>query len=303
MLPKELYSQVRRIEIATSRLVTDVFAGEYHSVFKGRGMEFDEVREYAIGDDIRMIDWNVTARTGVVHVKKFVEERELTVMILVDVSASASFGSVKEVKSRLAAEIAAVLAFAAIRNNDKVGLIMFSDHIELFIPARKGLKHVLRIVREVLFFQPKGLGTNLVEALEFLSKVATRRSVAFVISDFFMTRPIAKSNDPSEALRKALKIANKKHDVIAVTLNDPREHELPDCGILRLRDAETGREKILDAGDRNVRNSFAREARARTEGRKRLFQAVDVDQIEVWTQEPFVDAIVRFFMRRQRKWN
>jgi uncharacterized protein (DUF58 family) len=291
MIPKEVIEKVRHIEISTSHLVSDVFAGAYHSVFKGRGMEFDEVREYQMGDDIRTIDWNVTARTGTVHVKKYVEERELTVMIMVDASASTHFGSVKELKNTLAAEIAAVLAFSAIRNNDKVGLIMFTDQIELFIPPRKGKSHVLRVIREVLYFKPKGKGTDINMALEYLTKVIKRKSVAFLISDFFGT-------DDS---KKTMRIANKYHDMIAVTLNDPREANLPECGLVELEDAETGKRTMIDTGSAAVRKRYADNAAKRFEGRNRLFRSVGIDHIDVHTHEPYSKALIGFFSQRQHR--
>ncbi len=291
MLPKEIIEKVRRIEITTAHLVSDIFAGAYHSVFKGRGMEFDEVREYQMGDDIRAIDWNVTARTGLAHVKKYVEERELTVMVLVDASASTHFGSVKELKNTLAAELAAVLAFSAIRNNDKVGLITFTDEVELFIPPRKGRSHVLRVIREVLYFKPKGRGTDINAALEYLSRVIKRKSVAFVISDFF-------GNDD---YKKPMRIANKYHDVIAITLNDPRESVLPDCGLVELEDAETGRRIMVDTGDQKVRARYAEGAVNRLESRDRLFRSVGVDHIDVHTHEPYSKALMGFFAKRKHR--
>lgn len=289
MIPKAVLEKVRHIEITTTHLVSDVFAGAYHSVFKGRGMEFDEVREYQPGDDIRAIDWNVTARTGLAHIKKYIEERELTVMILVDASASTYFGSTKELKNTLAAEIAAVLAFSAIRNNDKVGLLMFTDVIELYIPPRKGKSHVLRVIREVLYFKPKGKGTDLKMALDYLSKITKRKSVAFVISDFFV----------HDNYRKPLQITNKYHDIIAITLNDERESKLPDAGLVSLQDAETGRQVMVDTSDRRVRKAFEAQAKERLEGRDRLFAQTGVDHIDVHTHEPYSKALINFFARRK----
>ncbi|MCH8836524.1 MAG: DUF58 domain-containing protein, partial [Candidatus Marinimicrobia bacterium] len=231
MIPAQILEKVRYIEIHTRHLVNDIFGGEYHSVFKGQGMEFAEVREYLPGDDIRTIDWNVTARTGKPYIKKFVEERELTVMILVDVSLSCRFGSVNMLKSQLAAEVAAVLAFSAIRNHDKVGLIIFTDKIEKFIPPRKGLQHVLHVIREVLYFEPQGSSTDIANALEYLNKVTTRKSIAFLLSDFFPSGVTRETAEIDETLKKSLAIANKRHDLIAITLNDPREMELPNCGM------------------------------------------------------------------------
>ena len=229
MLNSEQLKTVRKIQIRTSHLVSDLFAGQYQSVFKGRGMEFAEVRHYLPGDDVRTIDWNVTARTGLPHVKRFVEERELTVMLLVDASASTHFGTVKQLKSEMAAEMAAVFAFSAITNNDKVGLLMFSDHVELALPPKKGTRHVLRVIREVLSFAPQGRGTNIAAALEHLNHVTKRRCVTFIISDFLDAQA-----------RLALKIANRRHDVIAIVLDDPRDLTLPDVGLIALEDAETG---------------------------------------------------------------
>ncbi|HQP10462.1 MAG TPA: DUF58 domain-containing protein [Candidatus Omnitrophota bacterium] len=293
MIPKELFKKVKRIEITTSRLVTDVFAGQYHSVFKGRGIEFDEVREYQPGDDVRTIDWNVTARTGKPHIKKFIEERELTVMVLVDVSRSCRFASVNMLKSQLAAEVAAILAFSAIRNNDKVGLIMFTDKIEKFIPPRKGLRHVLHVIREVLYFEPKGQSTDLPAAMEYLNKVTARKAIVFLISDFFVSA--------EEALKKSLAIANKRHDVIAVTLNDPRETHLPECGILTLEDAETGKTVLIDTKDARLRQDYLQYNTDRIKKRERLFRSVGADYIDISTDVPYTDAIVKFFLKRRRK--
>lgn len=290
MVSKEILEKVRRIEITTSHLVSDVFAGAYHSVFKGRGMEFDEVREYQMGDDIRTIDWNVTARTGTVHVKKYVEERELTVMVLVDASASTYFGSTKELKNTLAAELAAVLAFSAIRNNDKVGLLMFTDQVELFIPPRKGRRHVLRVIREVLYFKPKGTGTKISLALQYLTKVCRRKSVAFVISDFF-----------GESFNKELRVTNKHHDLIAVTLNDPREKILPDCGLIEIQDAESGQLRLIDTGSEQVRRQYEAHSRNRLESRTRLFDSMGVDHIDVQTHEPYTKALISFFAQRRHR--
>ncbi len=301
MVPKDLFEKVRRIEITTARLVTDVFAGQYHSVFKGRGMEFDEVREYQMGDDIRTIDWNVTARTGIPHIKKFVEERELTVMIMVDASTSCQFSTARELKSKLATEIAAVLAFSAIRNNDKVGLIIFTDRIEKFIPARKGLRHVLRVIREVLYFQPKGKTTDLIAPLEYLNKVTTRKTVTFMISDFFETfSDQTKRIHKTSALKQVLAIANKRHDVVAITLNDPREIELPDCGLLQLEDAETGSLVLIDSSSPQVREQFRLKAFQRLKKREALFRSARVDHIHVSTDVPYAQALVKFFIARRR---
>jgi len=299
MLTREIIKKIRRIEITTSRLVTDALAGQYHSVFKGRGMEFDEVREYIPGDDVRDIDWNVTARTGVAHIKKYVEERELTVMLLVDASLSCHFASTNTLKNRLAAEIAAVLAFSAIRNNDKVGLIFFTDKIEKFLPPRKGVKNVLRLIREILYFQPQNTRTHIGRALEFLSKVTTRRSVAFLISDF-----IDPETGPAQepAFYKPLLIANKKHDLITVTLNDPRERDLPNCGLVQLRDAESGQPFLLDTSSRIVRERFRQNYHQTLANRNRVFKRAGVDHIDVHTDRPYIQELVKFFRQRKRRY-
>lgn len=302
MIPKEIIQKVRKIEITTSRLVSDVFSGQYHSVFKGQGMEFDEVREYQVGDDIRTIDRNVTARTGRPHVKKFVEEREMTVMLLVDASRSCHFGSQHQLKSQLAAELAAVLAFSAIRNNDKVGLIIFTDGIEKFIPPRKGFKHVLRVIREVLYFKPQGRRTDMTQALDYLNKVTTRRTVSFIISDFFdPTQMHHNGSSQDDRFKKALTIANRRHDIIAVTLNDPREIELVDCGLLQMEDAETGNSIVVDSSDPKVRKQYNEDARDRIEARQHLFNSARVDHVSISTDVPYAQELVRFFKKRRKR--
>jgi uncharacterized protein (DUF58 family) len=290
MLTSEQIKAVRKIQIRTSHLVSDLFAGQYQSVFKGRGMEFAEVRHYLPGDDVRTIDWNVTARTGVPHVKRFVEERELTVMLLVDVSASTHFGTVKQLKSEMAAELAALFAFSAITNNDKVGLVMFSDHVELALPPKKGTRHVLRVIREVLSFSPLGRGTDIGTALEHLSHVTKRRCVTFILSDFLDDRA-----------RLALKIANRRHDVIAVVLDDPRDLALPDVGLIELQDAETGARCVVDTGDARVRRAFEERAAVTRRDRDRMLRGVDVDAITVRTDRPYTEALLRFFRMRERR--
>ena len=290
MLTSEQLKAVRKIQIRTSHLVSDLFAGQYQSVFKGRGMEFAEVRHYLPGDDVRTIDWNVTARTGVPHVKRFVEERELTVMLLVDASASTHFGTVKQLKSEMAAEMAALFAFSAITNNDKVGLLMFSDHVELALPPKKGTRHVLRVIREVLSFAPQGHGTDIAAALEHLNRVTKRRCVTFVISDFLDT-----------GARLALKIANRRHDIIAVVLDDPRDLALPDVGLIALQDAETGQQILLDTGDSRLRREFEQRAAAARRDRERMLRGVDVDAIVVRTDRPYTEALLRFFRMRERR--
>jgi len=287
---QEILKKVRRIEIRTNRLVNESLAGEYHSVFKGRGMEFDEVREYIPGDDIRTIDWNVTSRMGHPYVKKFVEERELTVMLLVDASASGDFGTVGSTKRDVAAEVCALLAFSAIRNSDRVGLLVFTDREERYVPPRKGRNHVLRVIREVLTFEPVGRRTDLTLALESLSRGIRRRSVAFVVSDFL-----------DSGFEQALRIANRKHDLIAVSLSDPREMELPPVGILELEDSETGRTLLVDTWDRAVRARYAAEARQRVEERRRLFRQNKVDSVELTTGLSYDVPLVRFFRDRARR--
>lgn len=290
MIPKEILEAVRAIEIRSRSLVNDVFAGEYQSVFKGRGMEFAEVREYLPGDDIRSIDWNVTARTGVAHVKKFSEERDQTVMFLVDASHSLDFGTVRRMKGEIAAEIAAVLAFSAIRNNDKVGAIIFTDQIELFIPPKKGKKHVLRVIREMLFFKPEGRGTDVGMALEYLSRVVRRKAVVFVLSDFV-------SADYSQPLR----VANKRHDLVSIPITDPAEDELPRVGLVHLVDAETGVARLVDSSSRATQEAFRRTRRESREQREEMFRRYRVDTIDVRTDQPYVDALIRFFRRREKE--
>jgi uncharacterized protein (DUF58 family) len=290
MIPKEILKQIQRIKITTSRMVTDVFAGQYHSVFKGKGMEFDEVREYFPGDDIRTIDWNVTARTGHPHIKKFVEERELTVMIVLDMSGSTYFGTVKNLKVRLAAEICSVLAFSAIKNNDKVGLIGFTDRIEILVPPRKGLRHIMRIVREALYFKPTGRGTDIALALEYLNRVTRRKTVTFLISDFYATD-----------FTRALSIANKRHDIIAVTITDPAEVDLPALGVVRFTDAETGAQKVVDTADKDFIRSYHAGALRRVAERKKLFQSINVDCVDIRTDVPYARTLFSFFRKRGRR--
>lgn len=290
MLPKEVLRKIRRIEITTSRLVTDFLSGQYESVFKGRGIEFDEVREYQPGDEIRAIDWNVTARMGHPYVKKYVEERQLTVMLLLDASSSSHFGTTKRFKKELAAEVSAVLAFAAIKNNDRVGLIIFTDRIEKFVPPRKGLHHVLRVVREALYFNPKGRGTDIAGALRHLNNIISRRAIAFVISDFF-----------AEDFKKSLSIANKKHDVVAITITDPRESELPNAGIVELIDAETGKRYMIDTSSSKIRERYVKKAREIREERAKAFGSVGVDHIDISTDRAYIDEFIKFFRMRKRR--
>jgi len=290
MLTREQLKAVRKIQIHTSHLVTDVFAGQYQSVFKGRGMEFAEVRHYLPGDEVRTIDWNVTARTGIPHVKRFTEERELTVMLLVDASASTRFGSVRQFKQELAAELAAVLAYSAITNNDKVGLVIFSDRIELALPPRKGNRHVLRVIREILNHRPQGRGTDIPLALDHLNRVTRRRSVVFLLSDFL-----------AADLRRPLKVANRRHDLVAVVLEDPRDVELPPMGLLALEDPESGETFVVDTSDAALREQFRRRQRAARIERDRFLRSLDIDAIDISTDRPYAQALLRFFRERERR--
>jgi uncharacterized protein (DUF58 family) len=313
MIPREILKKIRQIEIRTRRLVSETLAGQYHSVFKGQGMNFDEVREYQPGDEVRTIDWNVTARMNHPFVKKFVEERELTLMLVVDVSGSGLFGSSAQSKRELAAEIASLLAFSAIRNNDKVGLILFTDEVEKFIPPRKGRRHVLRVIREVLFFEPERRGTDLNEALEFLMRVTPHRAIAVIISDFIGSPAISgrRASRPRpqmmllESLAQAsfpmLRQANRRHDVVAVQIADRYEMELPALGRLVLNDAETGEVVEINTADERKRTAFAqRQARAQTD-LSRLFRSAGIDAIQLRTDKPYGVELARFFETRERR--
>jgi uncharacterized protein (DUF58 family) len=295
---RSILSRMHQLEIRTRRLVNDSLAGQYHSVFKGRGMDFDEVREYVPGDEVRTIDWNVTARSGRAFVKKFTEERELTILLVVDVSASGNFGSAERSKRELAAEIASLLAFSAIRNSDKVGLILYTDRVELFIAPRKGRRHVLRVVREILYFQASGRGTDTVKALDFANHILHRRAVAFLISDF------QSSGAPEEALaelRCAMRQTNRRHDLVALLIQDAREKSLPNVGLLALEDAETGEIVELDTADPEVRSRFEAEASDRSQRLVRGFRAEGVDTLELETGTPYLPALQRFFKSRVRR--
>jgi len=292
MLSADLVKKIRHIEIRTRRLVNDSFGGEYQSVFKGRGMEFDEVRPYLPGDEIRSIDWNVTARMGAPYVKRFVEERELTVMLVVDASGSGEFGSVNRFKRELAAELTAVLAFAATTNNDKIGLLIFTDRVELFIPPRKGRKHVLRLIRELLAFRPEGCGTDIRLALDTINRVLKRRGILFLVSDFLA--------DP-ESYGRALTIANRRHDVVAIELGDPLETAVSNVGLLALEDAETGELAWIDAGHSAWREGFRRKASQRAATRQQWFNRAGVDRIQVMTADDYVIALTTFFQKRARR--
>jgi len=290
MISREPPKKIRYLEIYTSKAVNDALAGEYQSVFKGQGMEFQEVREYQPGDEIRSIDWNVTARMGHPYVKRFVEERELTVMFLVDLSASGLFGSTQQLKNEVAAELCALLAFSAIKNNDKVGLIVFTDAIELFVPAAKGSTHVLRLIEELLQFKPRQAHTNIAEAMDYLGRVTTKRCVTFLISDFL-----------SADFERPLRIMSKRHDVIAVSITDPRELRLPQAGLVELEDAETGEIVVVDTSSAAVRTEYERLGAGRRGRLQDLFRSLDVDQVEIQTGRDYVRDLVRFFRSRERR--
>jgi len=290
VIPREILKKVRRIEISTRGLVNEVFSGEYHSVFKGQGMTFAEVREYQYGDDIRSIDWNVTARTGTPFVKVFEEERELTVMLLVDVSASGNFGSRERFKGEVAVELSAVLAFSAIKNDDKIGLILFSDRIEKFLPPRKGRRHVLRVLRELLYHRPEGKGTDIGGALEYLSRVTRRRTVVFLVSDFM-----------GSGFSHPMSVVGKRHDLIAIRISDPREAEVPPIGMVELEDPETGERLVLNTSDRSFRDAYRDESETRRRELDRLFRRSQVDVIDVETGRPYVEPLMRFFRQRMRR--
>jgi len=290
MIPKEILKKVKQIQIRSSRLVNDVLAGEYVSVFKGRGMEFEDVREYQAGDDIRTIDWNVTARLGHPYIKRFKEERELTIMFLVDLSYSGEFGSMKQFKNEIATEICALLALSAVRNNDKVGLILFTDKIEKFVPPKKGKTHVLRVIREVLYYKPENKGTDITVALEYLLKVTKRKAVCFLVSDFI-----------TEGFERALRIANKRHDITAVSITDPRELEIPNVGFVELEDAETGGITLVDTSDRKMTERFNRFNIKNMQDRANLFRGMGVDLIDVRTDRSYVEPIMKFFRTREKR--
>jgi len=295
---REILKKVRQIEIRTRRLVDSSMGGEYHSVFKGRGMDFDEVREYVPGDEVRTIDWNVTARSGRPFVKKFTEERELTILLLVDVSASGNFGSTSQSKREMAAELASVLAFSAIHNSDKVGLILFSDQIEQYIPPKKGRRHVLRVVREILFFEPQHRGTNIVQALDFANRVIQRRAVTFLISDFQTTGDQPKA---LAALQRALRLTHTRHDLVAMHIQDRREHELPDVGILNIEDAETGEMIELPTSNPQVRARFAELSRRNVEALRRMLNAEAIDSLQLETGASYIPPLMQFFKTRERR--
>jgi uncharacterized protein (DUF58 family) len=295
---KAIMSGMRQLEIRTRRMVNDSLAGAYHSVFKGRGMDFDEVREYSPGDEVRTIDWNVTARAGKAFVKKFTEERELTIFLLVDISASGNFGSGVLSKRDLAAELASVLAFSAIRNSDKVGLLLYSDRVERYLPPKKGRRHVLRVVRDILYHSPEGIGTDIVKALDVANRLLHRRAIVFLISDFELPQ------DPEAAranLRRAMRQTNRRHDLIAVHVEDPRERELPNVGIVALEDAESGEVIELDTASAAIRNRFKLHSLERSRRLVSDFRAEGVDALQLQTDLPYMPALQRFFKNRQRR--
>jgi uncharacterized protein (DUF58 family) len=290
MSTSALLKKVRKIEIKTKGLSNHIFAGEYHTAFKGKGMAFSEVREYQLGDDIRSIDWNVTARYNAPFVKVFEEEREMTVMLLIDVSASGNFGTQKQFKRELATELAAILAFSAIKNNDKVGVIFFTDKVEKFIPPKKGKSHILRIIREVLAFQPTGKGTDIAGALEYFSAVIKKRSICFILSDFM-----------SKEFDKPLKIASKKHDLVALRIHDTREDTLPNVGLVPMQDAETEQMMFVDTSSKKVRDKFAKNKIQATEKLRKLFSASGVDLIDITTGTDYVKPLINFFKTRRKR--
>ncbi len=290
MTPREVLRRVRRLEIRTRKLVDESLAGSYHSVFRGRGMEFAEVREYEPGDDVRTIDWNVSARMGHPFVKKFTEERELTVMLAVDVSGSERFGTSIAPKLQLAAEVSALLTFSAIRNNDRVGLLMFTQSIELFVPPRKGREHALRVLRELLAFDPVGRGTDIAGALEVLRRVVTKRAVVFLVSDF-----------QDEGYERTLRVVSRKHDVVAISVSDPRESSLPDVGLVAVQDPESGQRTVIDAGSASVRRRYAAAAAEDRDRTREAIRRVGIDFLELSTGEPYDKPLVRFFRERAKR--
>lgn len=290
MISKELIKKIKYIQISTRKTVTNFLGGEYESAFKGNGIEFEDVREYQPGDDVRSIDWNVTARTGKPFIKRFVEERELTVFFAVDLSASGSYGSGEKSKNEIAAEICALLAFSAIKNNDKIGLLIFTDEIELFVPPKKGMTHGLRLLRELLFFKPESKGTNIEKGLDYLGRVLRKKAVVFLVSDFFDT-----------GYEKKMRIMSRRHDLIAVTVTDPHETELPDIGLIEISDTETGKQIIVDTGSKSVRKDYKALMLA---GRKNINQFLissGIDKIDIHVDQDYVKEIIRFFLRREHR--
>jgi uncharacterized protein (DUF58 family) len=291
MIPKELIKKIRQIQIYTSRAVNASFAGQYESVFKGRGMQFDEVREYTPGDDVRSIDWNVTARTGKPYIKRFVEEREMTVLFAVDLSASGDFGTVNKAKNELAAEFCAVLSFAAAKNNDKVGLLIFTDKIELYIPPKKGSSHVLRLIRELLYFKMPSGKTNIGQALDYIAKVINKKAIVFLVSDFIETD-----------FKTPLSLLNKRHDVIAVPVRDRAEVALPGAGLIEFADAETGEVILVDTSSAKFRNQYAGSSATRFNQLKNMLRSINVDCINISTDKPYLHDLIAFFRMRHRRY-
>ena len=287
METSDLLKKVRKIELKTRGLSNHIFAGEYHTAFKGRGMAFSEVREYQPGDDIRTIDWNVTARFNTPFIKVFEEERELTVMLIIDVSGSKNFGTQKQMKQELVTELSAVLAFSAIQNNDKIGVIFFSDKVEKFIPPKKGKSHILRIIRELIAFEPENKGTDIGEALRYFNNIIKKRAVCFVISDFM-----------GENFEAPLKIANKKHDIVTISINDIREEELPDIGLIQMKDTETGEVKWIDTGNKLVRHNYKKNYLQNKEEVNQLFKNSGIDTIQLRTDMDYIKPLIQFFKRR-----
>ena len=290
MISPELFKRVRHVHIRTRRLVNNMFAGHYHSVFKGRGIEFAEVREYTPGDEVRAIDWNVTARRGQIYVKRFVEERELTVMLLVDLSASGQFGSVRRLKTEIATELCAILALSAILNHDRVGLLLFTDRIEKFLSPQKGKRHVLRVIRDVLSFQPQGRGTNVGLALEYLHRLHRRRTVSFLVSDFLAT-----------GYEQPLRLVSRRHDIIPISITDRRELSLPRLGLVTLQDLETGATILVDTSSAAVHQQYQQRRQAALDRRRQLFQSLGIDAIDVYTDERYIQPLLRFFRARARR--
>jgi uncharacterized protein (DUF58 family) len=290
MLPAEIIRQIRRLQLRARRAVQDLLGGEYHSVFKGTGLSFEEVREYQPGDDVRSIDWNVTARMGSPFIKRYVEERERTLILVIDVSGSQGFGTQRHTKRAVAAELAALLSFCAIHNNDRVGLITFTDSIELFIPPGKGTRHALRLIREILFGQARGKGTAVTQALDFMQKVQRKRAIVFLMSDFL-----------DHGYERPVRLAARRHDLTLVRVDDSFEFELPPVGLVQVEDAETGRQYLLDAGSAEVRSAFAERGRQRREAIARLARGSSLDLIEVSTDGGHLDALVRYFERRESR--
>jgi uncharacterized protein (DUF58 family) len=290
LIPREYIQKIRKIEIRTNRLARDMLAGAYHSAFKGRGMDFEEVRAYEPGDDVRAIDWNVTARTGITHIKKFREERELTMMLIVDVSASGMLGSMNQNKRELMAEVASLLAFSALRNSDRIGLILFSDEVESFIPPKKGRSHVFRLIREILFFAPGSKRTDIKVALDFANRVMVRPGVIFLISDFLC-----------DGFSKTMRITNQKHDLLAILVRDPRENTLPNVGEITLEDSETGEILRIDTSDASLRQRFETRARERLQELRRQITLAGTGRIDLETGKPYYLSFKRFFEKRKAR--